>query len=373
MLSDFARGSVLWEAAFGALILLVALVLALGVHPLLTRVAKGLTAKTKSTLDDLLVEAVSQPLFLFFLAQGLFLALTTSTFLDRWQDYVNKVWLATMLAIAFYTIQRVVNAIIRWYGHEVAIKTKSQLDEKLLPLVRRFVTIVIYATGALLILDNLGVKLSPLIAGLGLGGLAVALALQPTLSNFIASAFVVADGAIGVGDFIELQGGPSGTVLDIGWRSTKMQTLEGNLVILPNSKVVDSIVTNYQTPTPEMNVILECGVSYESDLERAEAVCLEVARQTMQELGDSVAVPAFQPMLRYKAFGDSNIAFFIVLRAKDRSNSLLLRHEFIKRLHARLARESIEINYPVRKLVYASQDGARTPLPTPTTARPAAS
>ncbi len=357
MLPDFARGSIFWEAAFGALILAIALVLAGLVHPVLTRFAKGITARTKTTLDDLLVEAVSRPLFLLVLAQGLFLALTTTTFLDRWQDYVNRAWLVAILALVFYGLQRVLSAVIRWYGQEMASRTGSKLDEKLLPLVRRFITIAIYTVGALLVLDNLGVKLGPLIAGLGLGGLAVALALQPTLSNFIASAFVVADGAIGVGDFIELQGGPMGNVVDIGWRSTKVQTPEGNLVILPNAKLVDSIVTNYQAPTPEMNTVVACGVSYESNLARVERVALDVGKQVVQDLPDSVVVKTFEPILRFRDFGDSNINFILILRAKDRGNTFLLTHELVKRLHARFAQEGIEINYPVRKLVYVSQNG----------------
>lgn len=357
MIPDFAKGSPLWEALFAAIVLGAALTVALLVHPLLTRVAKLLTRRTKTTLDDLLVEAISRPLFLFILAHGLFLALTTISYLDEWQDYVNRAWLVAVMVVVFVGIQRALSALTRWYGQEVAVKTKGQLGEKLLPLVRRFVTVIIYGIGALMILDNLGIKLTPLLAGLGLGGLAVALALQPTLSNLMAGAYVVADGAMGIGDFIEMQGGPMGKIVDIGWRSTKIETFVGNLVIVPNGKLVDSIVTNYQAPTPEMNVVIKCGVSYESDLARVEAVCLEVAREVIQELPDTVVAKDAKPGIWFTEFGDSNINFMIVLRAKSRGGTFTLTHEYMKRLHARFAREGIEISYPVRKLVYAPQDG----------------
>ncbi len=358
MLPEFARGSVLWESGFGAIIVLAALGVALIVHQLLTHFAKLLTSRTKTTLDDLFVEAISRPVFVFILAQGLFLALTSTSFLDRWQSYINKAWLATVMAIVFYGIQRLVNAIIRWYGQEVATKTKSHLDDKLLPLVRRFSTVTIYVIGGLLILDNLGVRLSPLIAGLGIGGLAVALALQPTLSNLFASGFVVADGTMGVGDFIELQNGPMGEIVDIGWRSTKVLSPAGNLVIVPNGKLVDTIVTNYQAPDPEMNAVIGCGVSYESDLARVEAVCIEVGQEVLQSLPDSVVVRSFAPLVRFREFADSNVNFIVILRAKDRGSTFLLTHEYMKRLHARFANEGIEINYPVRKLVYSPRNGA---------------
>lgn len=240
--------SLAWQATIAGIILGSALALALLIHPALTRFGKMIAARTKTTLDDLLIDAVSRPLFLFILVHGFFLALTSTTLLDRWQMYVNKAWLSTALLILVYGLQKVAKAVLTWYGQEIASKTGSRVDDKLLPLVRRVVTGLIYVIGGLMILENLGLRLSPLIAGLGLGGLAVALALQATLSNLLAGASVVADGSIGVGDYIELQGGPSGTVEDIGWRTTKIQTSMANMVLIPNNKLVDSIVTNYQSP-----------------------------------------------------------------------------------------------------------------------------
>lgn len=356
MLPDFAKGLPLWEAIFGLAILVVALAVAFLVHPLLTRIAKLVTAKTKTTLDDLIVEAISRPLFLFVIVQGVYIALTTTTFLDPWQQQLKNGWVVSMVVILFFALQRVMSAVVSWYGAEVASKTKSSIDDKLLPLIRRFLTWVIYGVGLLLILDNFGIKLSAVVAGLGLGGLAVALALQPTLSNLIASAYVVADGTIGTGDFIEIMGGPSGTVTDIGWRTTKILTPVGNLVLVPNAKLADSIVTNYEAPTREINVPVSCGVSYESDLERVERISKEVGEEIIRELPDSVVVKEFKPVVVFQNFGDSNINFLVILRAKDRSATFALTHEMVKRLHTRFGREGIEINYPVRKVIYGPRD-----------------
>lgn len=359
LIPDWAQRTLTGEALFALIILGGALALALLVHPLVSRAAKVFTRKTKTTLDDLLIVAIQTPLFVFILVQGLYLAASSISVLDDGQSSITKAWLVIMFVVLMVAATRVIRALITWYGQEIAVKTKSNLDEKLLPIVRRVLTVLIYVIGGLLILDNLGLELSPLIAGLGLGGLAVALALQPMLSNFIASAAMVSDQAISVGDFVELQGGPSGTVQDIGWRSTKIVTPVGNLVSIPNSKLADTIFTNYDIPTKDVAVVLNCGVSYESNLAQVEQTALEVAQGLVKDLPDTVIFKTFEPVLRFREFGDSNITFVLVVKAVDRVQSFLVTHELVKRLHERFGKEHIEINYPVRKLVYASQDGKK--------------
>jgi len=205
-----------------------------------------------------------------------------------------------------------------------------------------------------LILSELGVNISPLVATLGISGIAVAFAVQPTLGNFIAGTYIIPDAKIKTGDFIELDEKTRGFVDEVGWRSAKLRTLQGNLMIIPNTKLADSILTNYSHPTPEMIVFVPCGVSYETDLQRMEAVCIEVAKEVVQELPG--AVKEFTPMVRFNAFGDSNVEFNVVAKAKSWADQFAIRNLLIKKLHARFAKEGIEINYPVRKVVF-SKDG----------------
>ena len=215
----------------------------------------------------------------------------------------------------------------------------------------------------MIILDTLGVSISPLLGGLGITGLAVALALQPTLGNFFAGTYVTADGAINIGDFIELNGGPAGNVIEVGWRSTKIRTIYNNLVVIPNSVLADTIVTNYQSPNDAMSVIVGCGVSYDSDLSQVESIALETASSVVSS---SSYAADFDPIVNFKSFGDSNIDFYIFARAKDRGASFKLTSELIKAIHAEFTKQSIEINYPVRKLIYESLDH----LPEIPTAKP---
>ncbi|MBI4282697.1 MAG: mechanosensitive ion channel family protein, partial [Chloroflexi bacterium] len=152
------------------------------------------------------------------------------------------------------------------------------------------------------------------------------------------------------GDFIEMEGGVRGYVVEVGWRSTRIRTPFNNLVVMPNSRIADSILTNYSEPSTEMGMMVEAGVSYSSNLAHVREVVLEEASQLIEEMPE--ADKKTQPRFGYERFGDSNVDFWVWLQSKDRISSFALKTELMIRLHERFAREGIEINYPVRKLVY---------------------
>ncbi len=209
----------------------------------------------------------------------------------------------------------------------------------------------ILGVGALIILDTLGISITPILASLGVGSLAVALALQDTLANFFAGLHVLADRPIRVGDYVKLEGGQEGYVMQIGWRTTRLRTLPNNIVVLPNTKVANSIITNYALPEPESAVLIEVGVHGDSDLVEVERVTTEVARDVLRTVPGGVS--AFEPFIRYHTFGDSSINFTVVLRAREVTDQHLLKHEFIKRLQVRYRQEGIVIPSPTRTIELA--------------------
>lgn len=223
--------------------------------------------------------------------------------------------------------------------------------------MRRFINVSLLIVGVLLILDNLGIQISPLLAGLGIGGLAVALALQPTLSNFVAGTYLASWNVVKAGDFIEMEGGVRGYVVEVGWRSTRIRTPFNNLVVIPNSRIADSILTNYSMPSMEMGVMVEAGVSYSSNLAQVRKVVLEEASQLIEEMPE--ADKSSQPCFGYERFGDSNVDFWVWFQSKDRISSFALKTELMIRLHERFTKEGIEINYPVRKVIYEPDIGTR--------------
>jgi len=245
--------------------------------------------------------------------------------------------------------------LLGWYMY------RKKIRQSLIRMAQRITILVVYIVGLLILLDYLGISISPMIAGLGIGGLAVALALQPTLSNFFAGTQIVSDKMVRLGDYIELDSGERGYVIDVGWRSTRIRTTFNNLMVIPNSRLVDSIVTNYCGPDMELAVIVNSGVSYSSDLTQVEDVTLAVAREIVEELPE--AVKTREPWFAFDEFGDSNINFWVWLYAKDRIGSFRVKSELIKRLHARFALEGITINYPVRLLTYEDSRDKSPPLP----------
>lgn len=269
---------------------------------------------------------------------------------DEWRARIARGGVILLTAITAMGAANVFNAVIGWYAVHLAPKTDSRIDDTLLPVARRIVPVLIYGTGVLIILQTLGVNISPLLGGLGISGLAVALGLQPTLSNFFAGTNVLTEGAFTQGDYIELQGGPAGYVESVDWRSTKIRTWLNNYVVIPNSVLANTIMVNYSRPDPRMNILLYCGVSYDCNLARVNEVALEVARQVIAD--NDEADKSEDPWFGFERFGDSNVEFWVFLQAKDRVGSFIVTNDLIKRLHARFREEGIEINYPVRKVVY---------------------
>ncbi|OGN88485.1 MAG: hypothetical protein A2158_08205 [Chloroflexi bacterium RBG_13_46_14] len=358
MQPDFVKGSLLLEIGWAAVILVISTLLAWAIIRLVRYIQHYIEHRTKkSALAPHLVESIARPILFFIIMDGLLLALGTLSFMQQWVDVLRKIGIVIVIALVTYAFANILGSLLTWYMHTLRARRKARFDEGLIRFIRRILIIVVIAVGILIILDYLTIQITPIIAGLGLGGLAVALALQPTLANFFASTQIISDRVVRVGDYIELENASiRGYVTDVGWRSTRIRTPFNNLIIIPNSRLAESIITNYYGPTMEMGVQIDCGVSYNADLPKVEKLSLEVANEVIQELDE--ADKTFEPRFAYEEFGDSNINFWIWVRAKDRIASFRVKSEIIKRLKARLDKEGITINYPARLLTFEDPDTA---------------
>ena len=340
----------------------IAIVIALGgivtawlVSRLMGRVVNLVTHATETDLDDAIVAAVRTPVLVLIVVQAIYFALRSLSYIEQHTNTQERLWAAASLFVGVWLFWRVIGAVFTWYAAG-ARSAEEAFRQKTVPLIRRIVRVTILLVGGVLVLDQLGIAISPLLAGLGIGGLAVALAAQPILANIFAGSYVLSDGSIKVGDFLEIEGGPTGWVDDIGWRATRLRTFDNNLIVIPNSTLADSTVTNFDTEDPPVGVPLICGVAYEEDLDRVEAVTLEVLAQIIEDREE--ANPAYAPLVRFQAFGDSNIDFLMKLQARNRRERGLIAHEMVKRVHARFAAEGITINYPARRLFLEENDTA---------------
>nr|WP_223188836.1 mechanosensitive ion channel family protein [Streptomyces sp. TRM68416] len=206
--------------------------------------------------------------------------------------------------------------------------------------------ILVLAIGFLVVLQTLGVSIAPLLTALGVGGLAVALALQDTLANLFAGIHILASKTVQPGDYIRLSSGEEGYVEDINWRQTTVRNLANNLVVIPNGELAKTNMTNFMRPEERLTILVQVGVAYDSDLDQVERVTNEVIAEVMTEVEG--AVPDHEPIIRFHTFGDSRIGFTVILGVGEFSDQYRIKHEFIKRLHRRYRREGIRIPAPAR-------------------------
>ena len=352
ILARFGVGDPEWlDPATAGAIFLIALVVAAVVHKLVFPLVIRFTHWTPTDLDSRLVKSVRWPLTFGILALGVYLALVIPLDLTPSQEgQVDTVGKAFGVLIVITVVVGFLSSAIDWYLATLATSTTPVVDLRLLPLIRRIGGVVIYGVGALLVMDVLGINISPLIAGLGLGGLAVALAIQPTLANLFAGTYVMTEGVIATGDYIQLENGLKGYVVEVGWRSTRIRDWRNNLVVVPNSKFAETIITNYQQPSNAVNVYLECGTSYDSDLYRVEEICFEVMDTIIES--HPMAVKEYGKYFAFDNFGESNVNFWLFVQATDRWGSFVVQSELMKLLHKRFKEEGIVINYPVRTLQF---------------------
>ncbi len=221
-------------------------------------------------------------------------------------------------------------------------------------LTRNIAWGLVAVLGLLVVLNGLGLSITPMLTALGVGGLAVALALQEPLANFFAGLFLTLAGQVRVGDYVKLDGGQEGYVTDFSWRSTRLRMLANNLVIVPNAKLAQAIVVNHHLPSQDLAVLVEVGVDYASDLTEVERIVGKVGREVMMEVPGGVR--EFEPFIRYHTFADSSVNFTVILRAKEFVDQYLVKHEFIKRLHTRFNEHGIVIPFPIRTVVARSDE-----------------
>lgn len=294
--------------------------------------------KTVSDLDDKIVAALRSPskLLLFSLCLGLSLQLSPIT-----SSIQNPLLVGIKILIIsslIWGVERILSAIIFSDSLPSSISDSSRV------LFRTIAKTLVYSIGLLIMLDTLGISITPLLASLGVGSVAIALAAQETLSNLFSGFYILLDKPFRIGDCIKVDGGVEGFVTKIGWRSTHIRLFANNITVIPNAKIASSLVTNYDFPESETTVNVAVSTAYGSDLKKVEQIVLEVAFLLQNTLPFSAKT--LPPSMNYTSFGDSAINFNVTLRVQRFTDSASMKHEFIKALHDRFLTEGISIPFP---------------------------
>ncbi|MCI4458409.1 MAG: mechanosensitive ion channel family protein [Thermocrinis sp.] len=262
----------------------------------------------------------------------------SSRLLLGYSSVVEKVLISLLILSITSFFSNLLSELLQVYISKASLKFPRT------GIVFVIIKLFVFILGTITILSYLGIQVVHFITTLGIAGLAISLALQGTLSNILAGLNLIASRQIEVGDFVRLENGEEGYVEDITWMNTIIRRRDNNLVVVPNSRLVNSIVINYGKPVPSMNTVVSIVIPYSSDLEKAERLTLEVAKEVQKTVEG--ADPNFEPSVRYNAFTELGITLNITLRVLNPDYQFLIRHEFIKRLKKAYEREGVPFIQP---------------------------
>jgi small-conductance mechanosensitive channel len=301
-----------------------------------------LAARTAWDVDDIIVGAIRGPFLIWVLMLGLYGALNASSLPDLAVETGSDLVLGLALFSISLTAANILAELMRRSAARAHLATPA-----LIPNLIRAGMIML---GIMLMLSTLlGIdRIVPLLTAFGIGGLAVALALQDTLSNLFAGFYVTLAKQVRIGDYVKLETGQDGEVVDISWRATSVRDFSNNLIILPNAKLAQSIITNYHMPSRPVTVRIPVSVSYRSDPEHVEQVLLEIGQSALREIPE--LDQSFAPVVRFTNMGDFALDFMLAVRARSFPEQFIVQHQLRKRIFKRLREEGIEIPFPVRTI-----------------------
>jgi small-conductance mechanosensitive channel len=335
-----------------AAVFLVTLGAGLLVGRLLLKVVRAWTKRTQSRPALILEESLRTPLWIWVLILAVHLAVQASAIPPNYADNIATGLSDLFIASLTWMAMRVARETVRHYGGQIpgAMPVTT--------LTQNLAQIAVLILGITVLLGPYIHRLTPILTALGVGGLAVALALQDTLSNLFSGFYVAVARQVRLGDYIKLNSGEEGYVVDISWRSTSIRALQNNMIIVPNAKLAQAVITNYHLPEARMSASIRVGVDYSSDADHVERVLLEIATSGANDIPGLLADPA--PFVMFDpGFGDSSLDFTLIYQVAEFVNQYKVRHELRKRILRRFREEGINIPFPTRTLhVDRSAEGA---------------
>lgn len=320
-----------WAAPGGAVVAGFALGIAARVIliPLLQRLA----SKTTMRYDDVLVDSIKGPIVLWCVLIGVRVALRLLDIERETEALLTRIALIIAILSVTWAAGRFAAGMTREFAAKGALPGVS-----LLANIALFVIMII---GVLIALQTLGIAITPVITALGVGGLAVGLALQDTLANLFAGIRLLAGGRIRRGDFIRLESGQDGWIEDIAWSVTTIRGGLNDMVIVPNARLAQGITTNYALPDTTHMLAIGLRVAQDSDLEKIERILIEVGSQAQQASREGVG--EHTPVVRFQEFSDVGIRCQVVLKARSYPERGALQHEFLKLLQKRFQQEGVVV------------------------------
>lgn len=306
-------------------------------------VVKKLTSKTKTKIDDIIIDMIEEPVVLALTIVGLWYGLHRLDFPVDWYVWMGKVYHILIAVNITWLVARLVDAIIEEYIVPLTEKTESDFDDQIVPIVKKGLKSTIWALGVIVALNNAGYDVTALIAGLGIGGLALAMAAKDSVSNIFGGIMVFTDKPFKVGDRIKVNGF-DGSITEVGLRTSRMRTLEGRLVTIPNSQFTGNMVENVSAE-PSRKVLLNLGLTYDMNAEQMEkgiSVLKEIAANN-QDIEPDVSVG-------FNSFGDFSLGILFIYYIKKDNDILGTQTAMNLEILKKFGENGLEMAFPTQTI-----------------------
>ena len=308
---------------------------------------KKMTEKTEWRGDDVIFDAIESHVVLWFFLAAMNIASSSLSLSEDYSNYLSKIILGVLILSVTLAVSRMGVGLLNFWAE------KQGTDLPSTTIFVNLARIIIIAIGVLVILQTLGISITPLLTALGVGGLAVSLALKDTLSDFFAGLHILLSQKVKPGDFVEMDSGHMGYVQNITWRHTTLMERTNNIVTIPNAKISAAIMKNYDQGDPSFSVRIAVGVSYDSDLEKVVKVTEEVSEGVINDVdGAKKNEPA---IVRCFEFADSSVNLKVYFRGLKYGDHHPIIDTFIRRIHKRYKQEGINIPFPIRTLIHKNE------------------
>lgn len=330
-----------WAISFG--IILAAIIISKISYWAIGKYVKKAAEKTKSGLDDLLIDKLEEPIVYGMVIVGFYWGFQRLHFGVGVDNFFSHVFTIVFILNITWLIVRVLDSLIEEYIVPMVEKSDSDLDDQIMPLIRKLLKITLWAFGIIIGLNNAGFDVGALIAGLGIGGLALALAAQDTVKNIFGGIMIYADKPFKVGNRIKIDGF-DGSVEEVGIRSTRIRTLEGRLVTIPNANFSENAVENV-TVEPMRKIILNLGLTYETSPDN-----MELAIEKLKTIAADHKDVDANVMVSFNSWGDFSMGILFIYFIKPEGDILQVQTEMNMEILRQFNAAGLEFAYPTQTI-----------------------
>lgn len=345
MLQNVYLGNTLesWLLSIGLIVL--AYLLGKTAYWILGNVVKVITRRTKTKLDDIIVDMIEEPIMFAIILSVSWFAVGMLTFSEGLTTWVNNIFAVLVVLNITWLVSRLFEALFHEYLVPLAEKTETDLDDMLLPVGRTAIKIAIWSIGIIIALDNAGYNVGALLAGLGIGGLALAMAAKDTVANFFGGVTVFADKPFAVKDRIKI-GGFDGIVEEIGLRSTRLKTFAGTEIVMPNKVFTEEILENISRE-PSRRIVTNLGLTYDTTpakMRKAQKILADIVKKNKLVTDKS--------LISFNQWGDFNLGITFIYYIKKGSDVLEAQNEINLAVLEQFNKNKINFAFPTQTIYH---------------------